>query len=99
MATKAGVSSPASEEVRAASPVTPPALTVNTLLSVRETMALMHCKRSYVFKLIHSGKLSYARLGGQFVVKRAEVEAFLEQSWRRNGEVKVSESKIRAVNA
>lgn len=65
------------------------------VMTVREAMALLHCKRSFIFKLIHSGRISYAPVGGHFVVKRKEIENVLERSWRRNGVVEVSQSAAR----
>lgn len=54
-------------------------------ITVKEAATTLGCARSHVFWLIHTGKLSFKRLGKKFVLKRAEVEAFARAGWVRVG--------------
>jgi len=53
-------------------------------MTVKEAATFLNCKRSHVFRLIHSGQVSYQRLGDHFVVRRSEIEALLSRGWLRN---------------
>ena len=54
-------------------------------LTVKQAAAFLNCKRSHVFKLIHSGQVDFQRLGDHFVVRRDQIERLLAVGWKRRG--------------
>lgn len=53
-------------------------------MSVREVADFLRATRSAVFGLVHSGELSYQKIGRRFVIERASVEDFLARGWQRS---------------
>lgn len=53
--------------------------------TVREAARILGCARSWVFTLIHQGKLSYKKQGKRFTLRRDEVEAMAASGWVRVG--------------
>jgi excisionase family DNA binding protein len=55
------------------------------LLTVPEAAKFLRAPIYSVRLLIRRGKLRYQRVGKRFVLPRADVEAYLENGWKREG--------------
>lgn len=56
-------------------PLPPP---TKTMLSVLEAAALSSLGRSTVYELVQSGRLRSKRIGKRYIIKRADLETFME---------------------
>jgi excisionase family DNA binding protein len=67
-----------------AQPVTPPE-SKPRLWTVNETATFLRCSRTQLYRLIADGLVPYIRLGGHYVFRPAELEAWLDARQRHAG--------------
>jgi excisionase family DNA binding protein len=59
--------------------------TIPEPITVREAAKILGCTRSWIFHLVHTGRLNYKRQGKRFTLQRAEVEREAASGWLRVG--------------
>ena len=54
-------------------------------ITVQQAAELLCVPRFSVYVLIRTGKVRYQKLGKRHLVHRADLESYIEKSWKREG--------------